>query len=461
METVISIPRQILVQAILILLNAFFASAEIAVISLNHNKLKKQAEEGDKKSNILLKMVENPSNFLSTIQIGITLAGFLGSALAADTLAEELTKVFISWGATIPYNTLNTISVFIITIIISFFTLIFGELVPKRIAQQKAEGVARFCCSVLNVLAKIMRPVIWLLSFCTNSVLRIFRFKANAEEETATEEDIRLMVDASGESGSIEEDEKEWIQNVFELNDTLVSEIMTRVSDIWAVQIGMTNAEILSLIKESGRSRFPVYDEDLNDIKGILNVRDFLLSLTDDNVKKVSDLMRPAYFVPDTIRADKLFSDMQGKKQHIAICVDEYGQTSGLISLEDLLEEVVGNIYDEFDEQEEEELVKLGDNLWKVSGTLPVEDLEEALDMDLPNEELDFDTVGGMVFSCLNEIPKDGSEIEVEVFGLKIHVTKIEDKRIVEALVSKLEPEEVKEKEEDGRKDREKEKKED
>ena len=203
METVVSIPRQILIQAILILLNAFFASAEIAVISLNHNKLKKQAEEGDKKSVILLKMVENPSNFLSTIQIGITLAGFLGSALAADTLAEELTKVFISWGATIPYNTLNTISVFIITIIISFFTLIFGELVPKRIAQQKADMVARFCCGVLSVLAKIMRPVIWLLSFCTNTVLRIFRFKANAEEEAATEEDIRLMVDASGESCSI------------------------------------------------------------------------------------------------------------------------------------------------------------------------------------------------------------------------------------------------------------------
>ena len=244
---------------------------------------------------------------------------------------------------------------------------------------------------------------------------------------------------------------------MFDLNDTLVSEIMTRASDIWAVQIGMNNAEILSLIKESGRSRFPVYDEDLNDIKGILNVRDFLLSLTDDKVKKVSDLMRPAYFVPDTIRADKLFSDMQSKKQHIAICVDEYGQTSGLISLEDLLEEVVGNIYDEFDEQEEEELVKVDDNLWKVSGTLPVEDLEEALDMDLPNEELDFDTVGGMIFSCLNEIPKDGTELDVEVFGLKIHVTKIEDKRIVEAYISKLDPEEIKKEEEN----KEKEKKED
>ena len=450
MESVVSIPRQILIQAILILINAFFAAAEIAVISLNHNKLKKQVEEGDQTAKILLKMVEKPSNFLSTIQIGITLAGFLGSALAADTLAEELTGVFISWGATLPYSVLNTISVFVITIIISFFTLIFGELVPKRIAQQKSDAVARFCCKVLNVLAKIMRPVIWLLSFCTNTVLKIFRFKADAEEEAATEEDIRLMVDAGGDSGSIEEDEREWIQNVFELNDTLVSEIMTRVSDIWGVQQNMHNAEILALIKESGRSRFPVYDEDLNDIKGILNARDFLLNLNDDKMKKVTELMRPAYFVPDTIRADKLFSDMQMKKQHIAICVDEYGQTSGLISLEDLLEEIVGNIYDEFDEQEEEELVKLGDNLWKVSGTLPVEDLEEALDIDLPNEELDFDTVGGMVFSCLNEIPQDGTQFDVEVFGLKVHVTKIEDKRIVEALISKAEPEnEVEEEEKD------------
>lgn len=455
MESVVSIPRQILIQAILILINAFFAAAEIAVISLNHNKLKKQVEEGDKTAKILLKMVEKPSNFLSTIQIGITLAGFLGSALAADTLAEELTGVFISWGATLPYSVLNTISVFVITIIISFFTLIFGELVPKRIAQQKSDAVARFCCKVLNVLAKIMRPVIWLLSFCTNTVLKIFRFKADAEEEAATEEDIRLMVDAGGDSGSIEEDEREWIQNVFELNDTLVSEIMTRVSDIWGVQQNMHNAEILALIKESGRSRFPVYDEDLNDIKGILNARDFLLNLNDDKMKKVTELMRPAYFVPDTIRADKLFSDMQMKKQHIAICVDEYGQTSGLISLEDLLEEIVGNIYDEFDEQEEEELVKLGDNLWKVSGTLPVEDLEEALDIDLPNEELDFDTVGGMVFSCLNEIPQDGTQFDVEVFGLKVHVTKIEDKRIVEALISKAEPEnEVEEEEKEKDKDK-------
>ncbi len=454
MESVVSIPRQIVVQAILILINAFFAAAEIAVVSLNHNKLKKQVEDGDKTAKVLLKMVENPSNFLSTIQIGITLAGFLGSALAADTLAEELTKVFIAWGATIPYSVLNTISVFVITLIISFFTLIFGELVPKRIAQQKSEQVARFACKVLNVIATVMRPIIWFLSFCTNLVLKIFRFKTEAEEDAATEEDIRMMVDAGGDSGSIEEDEREWIQNVFELNDTLVSEVMTRTSDIWAVQVNMHNAEVLSLIKESGRSRFPVYDEDLNDIIGILNSRDFLLNLNEDKMKSIRELMRTAYFVPDTIRADKLFSDMQKKKQHIAICVDEYGQTSGLISLEDLLEEIVGNIYDEFDEEEEKELIQLGDNLWKVSGTLPVEDLEEAIGMDLPNEEHDFDTVGGMVFSTLNEIPADGTELDVSVYGLKVHVTKIEDKRIVECLISKEESEEAgKESEEEKEKE--------
>ena len=443
MDTAVSIPKQIVIQAILILLNAFFAATEIAVISLNANKLKKQMEEGDRKAEKLLRMVENPSNFLSTIQIGITLAGFLGSALAADTLSDSLVEVFRGWGVKLSYTVLNTISVFIITIIISFFTLIFGELVPKRIAQQKADGVARFSCGVISVLAKVMRPVIWLLSFCTNTILKLFRFKTDGESEQVTEDDIRLLVDAGGESGSIEEDEKEWIQNVFEFNDTAVSEVMIRTNDIIAIDETMHNAEILSLIKESGRSRFPVYGEDINDIKGILNARDFLLNLNEDNMKKLPELLRPAYLVPETIHADKLFSDMQMKKQHMAICVDEYGQTSGLITLEDLLEEIVGNIYDEFDEQEEEELQKLGDNLWKVSGSLPVEDLEEALDIALPDEELDFDTVGGMVFSCLNEIPQDGTELDVEIFGLKIHVTKIEDRRIVEALVSKATREEA------------------
>lgn len=436
MDTVVSVPRQLLIQALLILINAFFAATEIAVISLNTTKLKKQMEEGDKTAGALLGMAENPSGFLSTIQIGITLAGFLGSALAADTLSDRLATTLQGWGLDLPFHTLNMISVVVITIVLSFFTLIFGELVPKRIAQQKSELVARFSCRVISVLALLMRPFIWFLSACTNGVLRLMRMNVSGDDEQVTEDDIRLMVDAGGESGSIEEDEQEWIQNVFEFNDTTVSEVMVRPSDIVAIQEDMDNKEILSIIKESGRSRIPVYGEDINDIKGILNSRDFLMNLTEDDKRSLKQLIRPAYLVPETIHADKLFSEMQTKKQHLAIVIDEYGQTSGLITLEDLLEEIVGNIYDEFDKEEEKEIVKVGDNLWKVSGTLSVTDLEESLGMDIHDDELDFDTVGGMVFSQLTEIPQDGTTLDIDAYGLHIHVTKIEDRRIVEALVS-------------------------
>lgn len=452
MDAVVSIPKQLIIQAILILVNAFFAATEIAVISLNANKLKKQIEEGDKGAAFLLSLVEKPSAFLSTIQIGITLAGFLGSAFAADTLAGELAKEIMKLGLPLSYQSVNTLSVVLVTIILSFFTLIFGELVPKRIAQQKAEVVARFASKTIYILSFVMRPAIWFLSVCTNAVLTILRFKTDGDEEPVTEDDIRLMVDAGGESGSIAEDEKEWIQNVFEFNDTSVADIMVRTNDIDAIDIDSSNADILKAIKECGRSRFPVYGEDMNDILGILNARDFLINLTNDDRKSIRDMLRPAYMVPETVHADKLFSDMQQKKQHMAIVIDEWGQTSGLITLEDLLEEIVGNIYDEFDTEEEEGLKQIGPNEWIAAGTLPVEDLEEALDIDLPNEELEFDTVGGMVLSCLNEIPPDGTELDVEIFGLKIHVNKIEDKRIVQCRISKIESEKGKDKKDEEEK---------
>ena len=440
LKTMVSIPKQLLIQAILILVNAFFAATEIAVISLNTNKLRKQAEEGDRTASMLLNMSENPAGFLSTIQIGITIAGFLGSAFAANTLADRLAQSLQATGIGLSYATLNNISVVIITIILSFFTLIFGELVPKRVAQQKPEFVARMACKVIRFLAIVMKPFIWLLTACTNGVLALLRLKTDGDDEQVTEDDIRLMVDAGGESGSIEEDEQEWIQNVFEFNDTTVSEVMIRPSEMVAVQESMHNAEILAIIKESGRSRLPVYGEDINDIKGILNTRDFLMNLTDDNMKSISEMMRPAYLVPETIHADKLFSEMQQKKQHLAIVIDEYGQTSGLITLEDLLEEIVGNIYDEFDEEEDAEISKVGDNLWKVSGSLSIDDLNEALGTALDQDELDFDTIGGLVYSQLTEIPKDGTTLDCEAYGLHIHVTKVEDRRISEAMVSVIPP---------------------
>ena len=432
-----SLAQQILLQIILIMINAFFAATEIAVISLNTTKLKKLADDGDKYAPRLLKMAENPSGFLSTIQIGITLAGFLGSAFAADNLAAYISPFFINMG--LSEGVSGTISVIIITLIISFFTLIFGELVPKRIAQQKAYAVAKFSSGVISVTAKIMRPFVWLLSATTNLILRICRLKEDGDPDAVTEDDIKLMVDAGGESGSIEADEKEWIQNVFEFNDINVSEIMTREPDVVSFQIDTPEDEILQTIKETGLSRYPVYGEDINDILGILNARDFLISLNSDNHQGIKGLLRSAYMVPDSIHADKLFSDMQAKKTHIAIVVDEYGQTVGIVTLEDLLEEIVGNIYDEFDPQEEAEIQKIGDGVWKINGSLSLSDFSDATGIELEENE-DYDTIGGMVLSTLSQIPEDGTTLDVSINGLDIHVTKIEDRRIEEAIVKKSEP---------------------
>ena len=445
-----SLAQQILLQIILILINAFFAATEIAVISLNTTKLKKLADDGDKYAPRLLKMAENPSGFLSTIQIGITLAGFLGSAFAADNLAEYILPLFINMG--LPAGISRTISVIIITLIISFFTLIFGELVPKRIAQQKAFAVAKFSSGVISVTAKIMRPVVWLLSATTNLILRIFRLKEDGDKESVTEDDIKLMVDAGGESGSIEADEKEWIQNVFEFNDINVSEIMTREPDVVSFQVETPESEILETIKETGLSRFPVYDENINDILGILNARDFLISINSGNYQGIRGLLRSAYMVPDSIHADKLFSDMQARKTHIAIVVDEYGQTVGIVTLEDLLEEIVGNIYDEFDPQEEAEIQKIGEDEWKVNGSLSLSDFSDATGIELEENE-DYDTIGGMVLSTLSQIPEDGTTLDVTINGLDIHVTKIEDRRIEEAIIRKAKPAEEESKEEENQKE--------
>ena len=381
-------------------------------------------------------MIENQSGFLSTIQISITLAGFLGAAFSADVLSEHLVVWLRSLGCPGSTSLLNTLSVIFITIIISFFTLIFGELVPKRIAQQKAEGWARKSVSIVSALAVFFKPVVALLSFCTNLVLKIFHLKTDGNDEEVTEEDIRLMVDASGESGTIEEDEKEWIQNVFEFNDIAVDDVMTRDADTLWLQEDSSEEEILNTIRESGFSRFPVYGEDHDDVKGILIAREFLLNMTSNEKKPFKSLIRAPYLVPDSIHADKLFEDMQANKVHMAIVIDEYGSSAGIITMEDLIEEIVGNIYDEFDSEEEEEIVKLSDNKWSVSGDTLIEDLNKETNLNIPESE-DYDTIGGLVMSTLSTIPEDGKEFDLSIDGVKIHVLKIEDKRIQRVIIEK------------------------
>lgn len=428
------IPLQLLLQVVLILLNAFFASAEIAIISLNKTKLEKLSEEGDKSAKRLLKLTEAPANFLSTIQIGITLAGFLGSAFAADNFASLLANwVYndLKWQA-ISYSVINTFSVILITIILSYFTLVFGELVPKRIAMQKPYKVAKFASKVISAIAIIMKPVIWFLSFSTNLILKIFRYKTEAEEENVTEDEIKMMVDLGEKKGTVEENEKKWIENVFEFNDTIVREIMTPSRDVKYVLLDNSRKEIEEMIRETGFSRYPVCKTNLNDVVGVLNIKDYFLNQD----KKIKDLVRPAYFVPETTLCDDLFHNLQKTKNGIAIIVDEYGTTTGIITTEDLLEEIVGNIYDEYDE-EEVEFKKISENEYQVAGDLLVSDLSEYLNMDIEESDA-YDTVGGLIFSCLDYVPKDNSKITIEKDGLSFTVMKIQNRRIKEVIVKIL-----------------------
>ena len=426
---------------ILILVNAFFAGAEIAVISLSETKLKKQVEEGDKKAEKLLKLTQTPDHFLSAIQIAITLAGFLSSAFAADSFSDPLVKWLVEQkGVTaLDAHALNNIMVVLITIVLSYFSLVLGELVPKRIAMKKTEAVARFTLGPVCAVAAVFRPVIWLLSKSTNGVLRLFGIDPKAEQEDVSEDEILMMVDLGEERGAIESSEKELIENIFEFNNTTAEDVMVHRTDMVMVWAEDTNEDIVNAILSSGRSRFPVCEEDADHIVGILNTRDFLLNTQNERPKPLSDLLRPAYFVPESVRTDVLFRDMQSKKVHMAIVVDEYGGTSGLVTMEDLLEEIVGNIYDEFDPLEEKDIEQVEPGVWKASGSCDLELVAEALDMEFPEEE-ESDTLGGLVFAQLSVIPEDGSQLEVDACGLHIKVLNFTDRRVEQALVSKLEP---------------------
>ncbi|MBE5034823.1 hemolysin family protein [Gallibacter intestinalis] len=439
-----TIPQQILLQLILIFLNAFFAATEIAVISLNGAKLRKEAEEGNKKSARLLKMVEEPSGFLSTIQIGITLAGFLGSAFAADNFSGYLVNwVYDDLGYRgMSQETLNTISVIVITIILSYVTLILGELVPKRIAMQKPYEIAKFTSGVVSAVATVMKPVIIFLSLSTNAVLKLLRMKTETEEESVTEEELKMMIELGGKKGVLDKDESDWIKNVFEFDDITVEEVMTQRSDMVTVDLDDDEEKILETIRESKCSRIPVYDreKDEDDIVGILHAKDYLLAGDEEREKGIEPLMRQAYFVSENMKASELFKKMQLNNMHMAIVVDEYGSINGLVTMEDLLEEIVGSIYDETDIPEvEEDIVQLAENKWKLRGDCSIKKFEAAADYEIETDNNHYVTMGGLVIEIIDEIPEDGKEFDVEIQDLKIHVLSTENRRISEMIVEKTE----------------------
>ena len=431
----------LLLQLVLILFSGWFAATEVAILSLNELKLRTDEEEGDKVAAKLLKLTEAPNKFLSTIQVCITLAGFLGAAFAAQAFSEPLMQWLVNLGVTLEAELLHTLCVVAITLILAFFTLLLGELTPKRIAMHYPDHMARMGLKVITICSVLFAPIVWLLSVSTNGLLLLLGIDPNAEEEEVTEEDIRALVDMGEESGAIEEAEKEMIENIFEFNNLTAENVMTHRTDVTAIWVDEEWDVILQTIRETGLSRFPVYNEDMDDIIGTLNTRVFLLNMQTEHPRTLREMIREAYFVPSTVQADMLFRNMQMKKIHMAIVVDEYGGVSGIVTMEDLLEEIVGNIYDEFDPQAEAEITRVDEDTWRISGQAALEDVADALSVELPLEE-DYDTFGGLIFSQFTIIPEDGSQPEVDCHGLHIVVEKIEDHRVEKALVTKF-PEEI------------------
>ena len=425
---------QLIVLVILILLNAYFAASEIAFISLNDAKIEKQAKDGNKKAKQIEKMLKEPSKFLATIQIGITLAGFLSSAFASETFADMLAPILNSWIPAVSIGVWKSISIIIITIILSFFTLVFGELVPKRLAMKHYEKISFATIGVIRAISIITAPFVKLLTVVTNAISRIFGVGEN-EEETVTEEEIKMMVNQGEEKGTIEEEEKELINNVFEFNDITVSEIMRHRKDIFAVDMGISNEELLDeLTQEEYRySRIPVYDETIDEIKGILYVKDILKNIKKKNFK-VKNLIKEAYFVSQNRLINEVFKELQKNKMQIAIVVDEYGGTAGLVTMEDILEELVGDIYDEYD-KEEREYEKIDDNTYMLAGSLPIYDVNKLLDAEIP--EGDYDTISGFLQEELGRIPEDEEKPVIETEKVTYKIEEYEDKRILKVKACK------------------------
>ncbi|MBO4815821.1 MAG: HlyC/CorC family transporter [Clostridia bacterium] len=443
---------QIIVLAILILVNALFAATEIAFISLNDAKIEKQAKEGNKKAKQIRKMLKEPSKFLATIQIGITLAGFLSSAFAADAFADKLAPVLQNL---IPLSLLawRNISIVLITIILSYFSLVFGELVPKRLAMKNAEKMAFRTIGIIRTISIIAAPFVKLLTISTNGISKMFGI-SETDEETVTEEEIRMMVDVGEEKGSIDEEEKELINNVFEFNDKVASEIMIHRKDIYAIDINSDINNILNELDEYKYSRIPVYEENIDNIVGMLFIKDLIACINNKEKAKISKLLREVYFVSENKLINELFKELQRNKQQIAVVLDEYGGTAGLITMEDILEELVGNIFDEYDD-EEKDFEKIDDNTFMISGSVSIHDLRKILEVDIPDG--DYDTLSGYLIELLGRIPDDDEKPVIETKKVTYKIEDYEERRILWVKACKNNVEEIEDQNEEHETEEEKE----
>ena len=423
----------LLLQVILIALNAVFACAEIAVISVNDNKLAQLVAQGDKRALRLARLTSRPAQFLATIQIAITLSGFLGSAFAADHFSDRLVALLLRAGVPIPEKTLDTLSVILITLLLSYFTLVFGELVPKRLAMKKSESLAMGLSALISAISAIFAPVVTELTASTNGVLRLLGVDPNADEEEVSEEEIKMMVDRGSEKGVFDSATKEFIQNVFEFDDLTVGEFATHRTELDLLWTSQTTEEWKQILFETRHTRYPVCAGSVDQVVGILDARDFF-RLQDRPIQEILDtVVKPAFFVPETLKADVLFQQMKQRRTYYAVVLDEYGGLLGVVTIRDLLEQLVGEIQQE---GELPEIQPLEEGTWRIQGSAPLDDVARTLGVDLPLEE--YDTFGGYVFGLYGSVPQDGRNILLQTDRLQIQMTQIQHHRLEEALVTLL-----------------------
>ena len=420
-----SLVSQFILILVLTLLNAFFASAEMAIVSVNRNRIKMLADDGNKKASLLVDLLEEPNKFLSTIQVGITLAGFFSSASAATGISEVIGASLSQLG--IPYA--QSISLVVITIILSYFTLVFGELVPKRIALQKSEQMAMLSVRPIVFVFKFAKPFVKLLSLSTNVLLRVIGMSDTDLEEKVSREEIKSLVDAGEEYGVINQIEKEMINSIFDFDDKLAKEVMTPRTEVYMInsKLPLSIEELL----EENYSRIPVYEGDIDNIIGILYLKDFLheayqVGFENVDIKKL--LHRP-YFVPECKNIDQLFKELQKSKNHLAVLIDEYGGFSGIVTIEDLIEEVMGDINDEYDD-DDPVIRKIDNDTYIVNGLISIKELNDKLHLNLDEETEDYDTLGGFLINQIDYIPSETEECMVEYENLLFKVECVKDKRI-------------------------------
>ena len=446
--TAVSIVIKLLILLLLILINAFFAMSEIAIISLNDNKIEKMAEDGHKKAKQIVKLTENSSRFLSTIQIGVTIAGFLTSASASETFATMLSDALsaTALARAVGVKVIQGVSVVLITLIMSYFSLVLGELAPKKIAMQAYEKISFKVVGILLFVAKIFNPFVKFLSASTNAVVRLFGFNPHADEETVTEEEIRMMVDVGGEKGVIEDVQKEMINNIFEFDDLDAGDIMTHRTDMTAIDVNDPPMEAIDTAIESGYSRIPVFDEDPDNIVGIIYVKDLLKYIGTDLPKNtITKIMRTPMYVPESKICGDLFKEMTSSRTQMAVVVDEYGGTAGIVTLEDIIEAIVGNIQDEYDD-EDEEISQINDTTFTIEGITDIDEVNELIGKNLPDG--DYDTVAGFIINELGFLPKDGEMNEIMYENIKFTVLAVDNRRIEKIRVEILPVPEEEDKEE-------------